>query len=282
MIFNNISFIGAGKVGTSLGKYFTEKGYNISGMYNKTQPSLLESCNFLKTKPFYDLQELVCNSDIIFITTPDNVINTVCDELVSLQNLKGKFFCHCSGSLSSKVLSKINNYGAYTYSLHPLWAFSDKFTSYKNFQNAYISLEGTQSKISTIEDFITTLGNNFFLLSSENKSLYHASTVSVSNFVLALIKQGSDYLKLCGVDNESAIKALTPLILNNINNFNDKGLLNSLTGPIERGDFETISNHISSIPEEDIDLYKNLSRKLLALAKEKNIARDYSQLDKIL
>lgn len=251
-------------------------------MYSKTQHSLLESCNFLKTKPFDNLQSLVSDSDIIFITTPDNVINSVCEEIISLQNLKGKFFCHCSGSLSSKVLSKINNYGAYTYSLHPLWAFSDKFTSYKNFQNAYFALEGTQSKISTMEQFISTLDNNYFLLSSENKSLYHAATVSVSNFVLALIKQASDYLKLCGVDDESAMKALKPLILNNINNINNNGLLNSLTGPIERGDSETIIAHLNSIPQEDIDLYKNLSIKLLNLAKQKNPNRDYTKLNKIL
>lgn len=282
MIFNNISFIGAGKVGTSLAKYFQSKGYNISGFYSKTESSLMDTCNFINTKSFSNLKDLAFNSDLIFITTPDDMISHIWKELAVTGNLEGKFISHCSGSLSSRIFSNINNYGAYEFSLHPLWAFSDKYNSYKNLNSAYFSLEGNNNKLHVMKDFLDSLSNNYFIIDSSNKSLYHAATVCVSNFVLSLIKQGVNYLELCGVDKIQAENALTPLIMNNLSNFNDMGLINSLTGPVERCDVGTITSHLNSIPSKDIELYRKLSINLLDLAKEKHKEKQYDNLEKIL
>ncbi|SHJ60771.1 Predicted oxidoreductase, contains short-chain dehydrogenase (SDR) and DUF2520 domains [Hathewaya proteolytica DSM 3090] len=282
MIFNNIGFIGAGKVGTSLAMYFKQCGLNVKGMYNKNQTSLQESCDFLKTTAFKNMEELVCSCDLIFITTPDHAIASVAENLETMKDLKGKYICHCSGSLSSEVLSNINNSGVHTYSLHPLWAFPDKFTSYKNLDKAYFSIEGSLETIHLITEFISSLGNKYFLLSKENKSLYHAATVNVSNFVLGLIKKGCDYFKLCGVEEKVAMEALMPLILNNIENFKLQGLPDSLSGPVERCDVNTVMYHLNSIPKEDLELYKSLSKTLIKIACAKNPNKDYSELEKIL
>ncbi|GAA0784782.1 Rossmann-like and DUF2520 domain-containing protein [Hathewaya limosa] len=282
MIFKNISFIGAGKVGTSLAKYFKENNYNIAGFYSKSQASLKNTCDFLNISPFNSLDELVKNSDFIFITTPDDCIKHVWEQLKNCGNLEKKYICHTSGSLSSKIFSNINSFGAYEFSIHPMWAFSDKYNSYKNLKNSYFSIEGNEEKLPIIKKFINSLGNNSFTITSKNKSLYHSASVTVSNFLLSLIELGTNYLVMCGVSKEDAEKALKPLILNNINNFKKQGILNSITGPIERNDIGTIDSHLKIIPREHIELYKILSLNLLQLSKIKNPHKNYEDLQTLL
>ena len=79
-----------------------------------------------------------------------------------------------------------------------------------------------------------------------------------------------------------AIKALYPLIENNLRNVKERGAVNSLTGPIERGDLSTVINHLNVIPEEDKELYRLLSKNILKIAKVKNLNRDYKNLEEYL
>ena len=97
-------FIGAGKVGFSLGKYLKENNINVIGYYSRKLHSSQEAAFFTDTKHFENLNELVNNSDVIFITTPDSQIEQVYNELIQL-NIKDKVICHCSGSISSTILS---------------------------------------------------------------------------------------------------------------------------------------------------------------------------------
>ena len=126
------------------------------------------------------------------------------------------------------------------------------------------------------------LGNDVAIINKENKSLYHAAAVIVSNLVLGLINNGVNYLEACGFTKEMAIKALYPLIENNLRNVKERGTVNSLTGPIERGDLSTVINHLNVIPEEDKELYRLLSKNILKIAKVKNLERDYKNLEEYL
>lgn len=281
VIVIRISFIGAGKVGFSLGKYLKESKFKVVGYYSKNLGSAKDAAKFTETKYFNDLQEVIDSSDVIFITTPDGVIEVVWNELKEL-SIKNKIICHCSGSLSSDVFSNIEDLSSHGYSIHPMFAISDKYNSYQKLRQAYITIEGSQKYLSEIKRVIETLGNKVQVISKEKKYLYHTASVVASNHVLALIQQSVIYLKECGFSEEEGLKALYPLIINNIMNIKLKGINNSLTGPVERGDVNTIEGHIDCLLGEDKDLYKLLSKKLLHIANEKNNDRDYKKLEEIL
>nr|WP_297713412.1 Rossmann-like and DUF2520 domain-containing protein [Clostridium sp.] len=281
MIIIKFGFIGAGKVGFSLGKYLKENNIDVSGYYSKSQHSSKEAAIFTNTRQYNNLEDLIKNSDAIFITTPDNQIADVWSEIKRLP-IKEKLICHCSGSISSEVFSNINNHGAYGYSIHPMFAISDKYNSYKNLSQAFITIEGHEKHIKYLKRLFLHLGNDVTIINKENKILYHASSVTVSNLVLGLINNGINYLEECGFTQEMAIKALYPLIENNLRNVKERGAVNSLTGPIERGDLSTVINHLNVIPEEDKELYRLLSKNILKIAKIKNQDRDYKNLEEYL
>lgn len=281
MIIIKFGFIGAGKVGLSLGKYLKENNIDISGYYSKSQHSSKEAAIFTNTRQYNNLEDLIKNSDTIFITTPDNKIADVWNEIKMLP-IKEKLICHCSGSISSEVFSNINNHGAYGYSIHPMFAISDKYNSYKNLSKAFITIEGHEKHIEYLKSLFLYLGNDVAIINKENKVLYHAASVTVSNLVLGLINTGIKYLEACGFTKEGEIKALYPLIEYNLINIKEKGVVNSLTGPIERGDLSTVINHLNVIPEEDKELYRLLSKNILKIAKIKNQDRDYKNLEEYL
>ena len=281
MIIIKFGFIGAGKVGFSLGKYLKENNIDISGYYSKSQHSSKEAAIFTNTRQYNNLEDLIKNSDAIFITTPDNQIADVWNEIKKLP-IKEKLICHCSGSISSEVFSNINNHGAYGYSIHPMFAISDKYNSYKDLSQAFITIEGHEKHLENLKRLFLHLGNDVAIISKENKILYHAASVTVSNLVLGLINNGVNYLEECGFTKEMAIKALYPLIENNLRNIKERGAVNSLTGPIERGDLSTVINHLNVIREEDKELYRLLSKNILKIAKVKNQNRNYKNLEEYL
>ncbi|MGH4118448.1 Rossmann-like and DUF2520 domain-containing protein [Clostridium sp.] len=276
-----IGFIGSGKVGFSLGKYFSVKGISLSGYYSNLYKDAIEASQFTNSKAYKNINGLVRDSTIIFITTPDDSIIKVWQKLKTF-NLTNKIICHTSGSLTSSIFLNINNSDALAYSIHPIFAFYDKYNSYKTLQNAYFSIEGPEAHMNEIEDFFHSLGNKTFIINSNNKALYHLANVTVSNLVLSLINTGCSYLCKCGLSENDALEALLPLIQNNIDNIKTTGFINALTGPVERNDLGTIKQHMSAIPKEDVTLYKNLSLKLLSLSEQKHKNNDYNKLKEYL
>ena len=75
-----IGFIGAGKVGFSLGRYFAENGIFITGYYSKELQSATEAARFTKSRTYDNMAELVGDSDVIFLTVPDSAIKEVYDQ----------------------------------------------------------------------------------------------------------------------------------------------------------------------------------------------------------
>lgn len=276
-----IGFIGAGKVGFSLGKYFCEHNLNVIGYYSKNLESAKQAAEFTGTMYFEDIESIVYSSDTLFLTVPDGIIKEIWDYIKKLP-IKNKIICHCSGSLSSAVFSEIDNHQSYGYSVHPLFAFSDKLNSYKEMSGAFFTLEGSKNRINEMQMLLAELGNPFQIISSENKPVYHCAAVYVSNFMVALAQVGVDLLIACGFNVDEAESALNPLILGNAQNIVKQGTIQSLTGPIERCDTETVSSHLLNLTGLQRDLYILLSKELTEIAKKKNPERNYAEIENIL
>src|SRR5699024_7185904 len=190
-------------------------------------------------------EDLVRKSDALFLTVPDGRITSVWDQVKELP-IEGKFICHCSGALSAKdAFPGIADRGAFGYSIHPLFAVSDRFHSYKELSNAYFTIEGDRRHLEDVKDFFASFGNPVRLIGAEDKVKYHCAAAICSNQVIALIEESLMLLGECGFDEDSALAALRPLIAGNVNKVLENGCVNSLTGPVERGDAQTVRKHLS-------------------------------------
>lgn len=282
-----IGFIGAGRMGFTLGKYFTEHGLNVVGYFSRTTNSSEMAAQFTETSYFVNLIDIVEESDLLFITVNDNAIASVYKEIISyakngMINLAGKIFCHTSGALSSEVFTDSDKLGIYGYSVHPIYAVSDKLTSYLNFNNAFITIEGHEAKRDELLMMFKNMGNNCAVLDKENKAKYHAASVYASNFVCGIYGASKSLFMQCGFDDEMADMCMRGLFSDNASNIVSKGVISSLTGPAERADYLTVEKHLNAISGEERKTYIALTREVLKLAKVKNPDRDYEVVHAVL
>ncbi len=276
-------FIGAGKVGCSLGKLFSTRGIEVSGYYDRNTTYAEEAAQFTDSKVFADTETLINASDVLFITVPDGLITTVFEEIRTLP-IEGKFICHCSGSISSEdAFPGIGSTNAYEYSVHPLFAVSDRFGTYQELADAFFTLEGNRQHIDEMSRLLSRAGLRFQIIDSSAKTRYHLAAVYSSNLMLALIQKAVTLLQECGFTESDALKAITPLVSGNVKHALEAGPAKALTGPVERGDITTLQKHLEvSAGDDDRELYTLLSKELLPLAKAKNPERDYGELEHFL
>lgn len=273
-----IGFIGAGKVGFSLGKLFVARGVQVTGYYNRHLEEAMNAAKFTNTKYYMEIKELIDNSDVIFVTVSDGAINSVYEGLKDY-DIKGKLICHASGSMTAKeAFTDVNKYNAYGYSIHPLYPVSDKYVAYEGLADAFFCIEGDEEHIEDVCELMLHAGLKVKRI-GKDKVRYHAACAIASNLVCALLDESIEMLKQCGFDEGEALEAIRPLAISNMNNVFTKGVKESLTGPVERGDILTVKKHIQSFEtanEKMMYVYNTL--RLVQIAKRKHPDRDYSEL----
>jgi predicted short-subunit dehydrogenase-like oxidoreductase (DUF2520 family) len=303
--FMRIGFIGAGKVGFTLGRYLVDKMnssevtldinhisdegdggvYNyrieVSGYYSNSYDSASDAAAFTDTTAYRSLADIIMDSDVLMLTVPDGVIETVWQDIKSF-NIKDKIICHCSGAMTSKIFSGVTEAGAFGYSIHPMYAISSKTESYKEIHNSLFTVEGDERWLASIRNFIAALGNECVIITSENKTMYHAAAVYGSNLVVGLYDTALKLLEKCGFNEEQAEKAISPLFIGNAEKLVKAGPVDSLTGPIERNDVSTVMKHLNVLQGNDKDIYVSLSKAVTDVAARKHSDRDYNEIMKLL
>ncbi len=265
-----IGFIGAGRVGFSLGKYFSINNLKIKGYFSKTLSSAKSASMFTDSECFSSLNDIVKECDTLFLTVNDDELVNIKEELLKL-NIKNKIIIHTSGSLSSAFLGDLN-VSNYCYSLHPIYAFYSKYDSYKKLSNASFTIEGNNLYLDKIKNMILSLGNKCEVINTDKKTIYHASCVMMSNLVNSLIDCSFELLNEIGIKDTSLF---TPLILNNIDNIVKLNPIEALSGPVKRKDINTLRKHLECLSDEKYEIYKLLS---LHLIDELNYNDDFKEI----
>lgn len=278
-----IGFIGAGKVGFSLGKFFKEKQIHVTGYYSRHVESAAEAADFTGTDVYDGLEQLITDSDAIFLTVPDGVICQVFKELVTY-DITDKMICHCSGALSARdAFPGIEATGATGYSIHPLFPISSKYDSFRELSDAFFCLEGNEYWLRNWQQLLEYCGAKTKIISGQSKTKYHCGCAIASNLVCALVHESISLLSECGFGEDEALAALAPLIVSNTRHIVAEGPVRALTGPVERGDISTVSKHLNCLDtEKERELYRAVSASLVDVAKSKNPMRDYNELSEIL
>ena len=278
----NIGIIGAGRVGTTMGKYIIAHGGKIQGFYSRTIEHAKEAAQFCNTNYFKDLDSLIEVSDTLFITTSDGAIKNVWD-CIAAKNVKGKVICHFSGSLSSDIFSNKESAGVVACSVHPIYAFSNKFTAYQNLTEALFTVEGDSEALSRMQELFAILPNRVVSIPTETKGKYHAAASVASNQLTGLLWMAIELLKETGITEKTAYEMLEPLVKNSVNSIFSNGCKEALTGPIERNDLETVKKHLAALENNALwnQAYQANGKLALEVAKEKNPKCDYQKMQQL-
>lgn len=273
-----IGFIGAGKLGCALGRYFLESGLTVYGYYSRSAASTEQAAAFTRSKSC-SLTEVVRFSDLLFLTVPDGQLADAWGCLSCLP-LGGKELCHCSGLYTSEVFERVECMGAKAYSLHPLCAIHD-ICDYEKLHSAFFTLEGPEPG-GYLTEILDRAGIRWARIEPEKKALYHAAAVFLSNLANGLVSMGEGMLLSSGLPEGFARGAWRELFLGNASNIARAGPVNALTGPIERCDAASVACHIAALDDPARKVYLLLSRELLKLARLKHPERDFKKVEEVL
>lgn len=295
----NIGFIGAGKVGCTLGRYFVEKGkesgLQLGGYYSRSAESAKDAAQITSSKVYESIKSLAYECDMIFLTVPDGSIQTVWKQIREYE-IKGKTICHCSGAMSSAdAFEGIEETEAFGYSIHPLFAVSDRYNAYRELTGVFFTLEGGRQaepegserkhsrEFLQLREAFDRMGNPTRIIDGKDKTTYHCAAAVASNLVCGLIDQSLQLMQRCGFSQEEAVKALAPILMGNMAHIAAEGPTKSLTGPIERNDIGTVKKHIRCLKGQgERELYSLLSSRLVKMAEARHPDRDYRQMQIIL
>ena len=275
---NEVSIIGAGRLGASLGTALSTKGYRIKSFSCKTQPSAEESRKIIGAgKASTDNIQTARTGDILFICLPDEEIARVVQELNRAEiQWAERFVYHCSGLLSSEILNPLRTKGASTASIHPIQSFAQKRTSPEQFENIYFGLEGENKALELSREIIQRLGGRSIIIKPEDNALYHAACSISSNFLVMLLDMASTLLAHVGLEDDRALQILFPLVKGTLHNVKKFNIRSSLTGPVIRGDRKSIETHLEALKEFPAyhKAYTSLASQALELARREKKLSD--------
>jgi predicted short-subunit dehydrogenase-like oxidoreductase (DUF2520 family) len=260
-------FIGAGTTGTALAVRLSQKGCPVVAVSSRTLSSaqklagLVPHCQVCHTA-----QELADTADLVFITTPDDIIAQVCSQV---QWHEGQSVVHCSGAHSVDILEPAKKLGAAVGSFHPLQTFADVDQAIENLPGSTFALEAEEPLLSMLKELTSLLNGSWVELKPEDKVLYHAAAVFACNYLVTLVKLALDLWLDFGVPAKKATRALLPLLTGTINNIDSIGLPDCLTGPVARGDSGTIERHLRALETRSPSLlttYQELGLQTIPIA----------------
>ncbi len=240
-----LGFVGAGTVGTALSLRLSDRGYQVVAVSSRSQTSAEKLAQTISgCRAVNNNQAVAEAAELIFITTPDGAIAPV---VSGIQWHPGQSVVHCSGADSTDILEPAKRLGAQVGAFHPLQTFASVKQAIDNIPGSTFAIEAEEPLLTTLKDMATALDGNWIELKASDKVLYHAAAVIACNYMVTLIKLATDLWQTFNVPTQQAIKALMPLLRGTLNNIDNVGIPQCLTGPIARGDTGTIKKHLNAL-----------------------------------
>lgn len=273
-----VNIIGAGHLGKTIGHLLVRyQLVRVGSICNRSETSSINAIKFIGQGKYCPTIAELPPADITFITTPDDLIPIIGDELSKNQFIKkGSIVLHCSGSLTSDALISIKEQGCYVASIHPMRSFANPELSVVQYKGTYCAIEGDKEALPNIYFLFNSIGSITYEIDKLKKSSYHAAGVFASNYLVTLAQQALACMRAAGVEHEMAMHVIANIMQGTVSNL-EKTLSpeQSLTGPIKRGDVSTIMKHLESLTDmEQKQLYSVLGKATLHLTEHNIIKKD--------
>jgi predicted short-subunit dehydrogenase-like oxidoreductase (DUF2520 family) len=219
------------------------------------------------------LTRAISGARTVIFAVPDDAIRGLA-ETIAAEHVVGveQVVLHLSGLLGREGLTALARRGAAVGSFHPLQTVSDPVSAAARWRGAYASVEGDEPAMSEATRLAELLGMIPIRLPPGSKPAYHAGAVFASNFVVVLAAIAGRLARDAGVPADLADRIYLPLVEGAVHNLRAGPPVDVLTGPVRRGDVETVRAHLGALPTEERRLYVALAMEALRLAREAGLA----------
>ena len=259
-----IAIIGPGRVGTSLGILAARAGYTVAAVGGRDKQRALEAAERIGDGVCAGgIAEAAQSAQMVLLCVPDDAIEDVCEDMAQQKCFAaGTVVVHCSGALSSEILAPAREYCACSVaSMHPLQTFPTADAALKLMSGTHCFYEGDEDATLVIERFAGDVGLIPVQITTASKTAYHAAAVMACNYLVGLMDASILLAEGAGIDRQTARSAFQHIAAATLNNVAEMGTVDSLTGPIARGDVSTVRRHmemLKSMDEPIMSVYRTM------------------------
>jgi len=258
----SIGIVGPGRAGVGLGLALHEAGHEVylHGRRGKAVPPPL-SLSVGDTPPWLDAVE------VVLLAVRDDAVEPASAQLAASGGVKEHHVVlHLSGILDETPLAPLIPSGAARGTMHPLQALTDPESAPDRLRGALAAITGDPRACYAAKGVAESIGLIPIEIDPAVKVKYHAAAVIASNYLVVLAAVAEQLLRNVGFPEALARGGLTALMRGTLDNVSRAGPAAALTGPIVRGDTETIEKHLAALPSDAAALYRALGRAAAELA----------------
>lgn len=259
----SIGVIGAGRVGAVLTAALHQAGHPIAAVAGESDASRTRIETLLPGARVDKPTAVARAADLLLLTVPDDALDNVVKMLVASGAIHaGQYVVHTSGRHGIDVLRPAVETGAHGIALHPAMTFTGTDLDLGRLAGCVYGATAQPGEQPVVEELVRELEGRVVWIEESHRALYHAALAHGANHLVTLVSQAMDVLRAAGsTDPAGTLRPLLTAALDNVLTYGDA----ALTGPIVRGDVETVRTHLASItaagqPRSTLESYVAMAR----------------------
>jgi predicted short-subunit dehydrogenase-like oxidoreductase (DUF2520 family) len=237
-----VRIVGPGRAGTSLALALTKRGWKVAPMLGRTD----------------DLAPAAADVDLLVLATPDAAIADVAQ---AVEPVPTTVVAHLSGSLGLGALTPHPRRAT----MHPLVALPTPQLGAKRLVGAWFALSGQGDPL--VRQVVDALYGRAFEVAEDQRAAYHAAASIAANHLVALMGQVQRVADVAGVP----FQAYVELARAALDDVEDLGPVDALTGPVARGDEATVRRHVRALPRAERRAYRAMADSARTLVEQRRL-----------
>lgn len=240
-----VGVVGAGRAGTAMAAALARAGHRVVAASGVSQASLDRISSRLPHAKVAGPERVVEASDLVLLTVPDDALPGLVRGLAETGvPMEGRLIAHASGRHGLAVLEPAVRAGGLPLALHPVMTFTGRADDVAKMAGISFGVTAPEQLRPVAEVLVVEMGGEPVFIAEDKRGLYHAGLASAANHLVTLVASAADLLREAGVPDPA--RMLGPLLsaaLENVLALGDQ----ALTGPVARGDAETVAAHVEVI-----------------------------------
>ncbi len=260
----SIGVVSAGRVGAVVGASWAAAGHRVVATSGVSRESVKRAAALLPDVPLRPPDAVVAGVDLALLAVPDDVLPGLVRGLAAAGSFRaGQIVVHTSGAHGVSVLTPAAEHGVLPLALHPVMTFTGRTEDVARLAACSVGVTaaaGDEAAWSVGEALVVEMGAEPVRVPEDVRPLYHAALAHGANHLVTLVSQATELLRATGVAEPSAVvRPLLQAALDNALAYGDA----ALTGPIVRGDVQTVRDHLAKLAGtslETLDSYVAMGR----------------------
>jgi predicted short-subunit dehydrogenase-like oxidoreductase (DUF2520 family) len=251
----SVGVVSAGRVGAVMGAAWAAAGHRVTAASGVSRASVRRAAALLPDVPLLAPDEVARGVDLALLAVPDDVLPGLIRGLAAAGSFRtGQIVVHTCGAQGVGVLAPATEHGVLPLALHPVMTFTGRVEDVARLAGCSVGVTATpgdEAGWSVGEALVVEMGAEPVRIAEHVRPLYHAALAHGANHLVTLVRDCVQTLERAGV--HPADRLVAPLLsaaLDNALRHGDR----ALTGPVARGDVQTVRTHLRVLAEDDPDL----------------------------